>query len=84
MYAPTVDYINIVTTADTQVQPYTSGIRAASNAENIVLEDICPINLSGHLSVSVDPTVAALVLNALDPGASHPVPCAPAQAPPGV
>lgn len=82
VYSPTVHYTNIVTTTDIQVRPYTSGIRDAPNATNIVLQDICPVNLSGHLSVSVDPTVTALALQAL--GTPRPIPCAPSQAPPGV
>ncbi|MFI6166646.1 esterase/lipase family protein [Nocardia sp. NPDC051052] len=84
VYAPNVHYTNIVTTTDIQVQPYTSGIRTAPNATNIVLQDICPVNLAGHLSVSVDPTVTALALRALDPGTPRQIPCAPSQAPPGV
>ncbi|WP_433655414.1 esterase/lipase family protein [Nocardia sp. CA-128927] len=84
VYAPNVHYTNIVTTTDIQVQPYTSGVRPAPNATNIVLQDICPVNLSGHLSVSVDPTVTALALQALDPGTPRQIPCAPSQAPPGV
>ncbi|WP_238846773.1 esterase/lipase family protein [Nocardia arthritidis] len=83
VYSPQPHYTNIVTTADLQVQPYSSGIRDAANATNIVLQDICPINLSGHLSMSVDPTVAALVLQALDPSAVRRIPCAASEAPPG-
>ncbi|MFB8279368.1 esterase/lipase family protein [Nocardia colli] len=84
VYAPNVHYTNIVTTTDIQVQPYTSGVRPAPNATNIVLQDICPVNRAGHLSVSVDPTVTALALHALDPGTLRQIPCAPSQAPPGV
>ncbi|WP_225730147.1 MULTISPECIES: triacylglycerol lipase [unclassified Nocardia] len=84
VYAPGVTYTNIVTRTDMQVQPYTSGIREAPNATNIVLQDVCPVDLSGHLSVSVDPTVAALALRALDPATERAIPCAPSQAPPGV
>ncbi|QIS14202.1 esterase/lipase family protein [Nocardia arthritidis] len=84
VYTPNVGYTNIVTTTDMQVQPYTSGIRGAPNATNIVLQDICPVDLSGHLSLGVDPTVAGLALSALDPVGHYRIPCTPALAPPGI
>ncbi|NNH72599.1 alpha/beta fold hydrolase [Nocardia uniformis] len=81
VYAPEVHYTNLVTRADQEVVPYTSGIRDAPNATNIVLQDVCAANLAGHNSVSVDPTVAALVLNTFAPGTVAEIPCAPSPTP---
>lgn len=81
VYAPEVHYTNLVTRGDTEVVPYTSGIREAPNATNIVLQDVCPVNLAGHNSVSVDPTVAALMLNTFAPGTVGEIPCAPSPTP---
>lgn len=81
VYAPGVHYTNLVTRADTEVVPYTSGIREAPNATNIVLQDVCPVNFAGHNSVSVDPTVAALMLNTFSPGSVAEIPCAPSPSP---
>ncbi|MGX1807486.1 lipase family alpha/beta hydrolase [Nocardia sp. NPDC055321] len=81
VYAPGVQYTNLVTRADTEVVPYTSGVREAPNATNIVLQDVCPVNFAGHNSVSVDPTVAALMLNTFTPGSVAEIPCAPSPSP---
>ncbi|WP_067692594.1 lipase family alpha/beta hydrolase [Nocardia jejuensis] len=81
VYAPDVHYTNLVTKADMEVVPYTSGIREAPNATNITLQDVCPVNLAGHNSVSVDPTVAALMLNTFTPGSVPKIPCAPSPSP---
>lgn len=81
VYAPEVHYTNLVTRADVEVVPYTSGIREAPNAANIVLQDVCPVNFAGHNSVSVDPTVAALMLNTFTPGTIAEIPCAPSPTP---
>ena len=42
----------------------------APSATNIVLQDVCPLNLDEHLPVAFDPRVARIILNALDP--AHP------------
>ncbi|SUA78992.1 Lipase (class 2) [Nocardia otitidiscaviarum] len=81
VYAPEVHYTNLLTRADTEVIPYTSGYREAPNATNIVLQDVCPVNLAGHNAISVDPTVAALMLNTFAPGTVSEIPCAPSPYP---
>ncbi|WP_194814765.1 triacylglycerol lipase [Nocardia sp. XZ_19_385] len=81
VYAPEVQYTNLLTRADTEVVPYTNGYREAPNATNIVLQDVCPVNLAGHNAISVDPTVAALMLNTFSPGTVAEIPCAPSPTP---
>ncbi|MEV6275697.1 alpha/beta fold hydrolase [Nocardia sp. NPDC051832] len=79
VYAPEVRYTNLLTRGDLEVVPYTNGYREAPNATNIVLQDVCPVNFAGHNSISVDPTVAALMLNTF--GTPVEIPCAPSPTP---
>ena len=71
---PGVEHTNIVTRYDLLVVPYTSGIMR-DGGTNIVVQDRCPADLSGHGAVATDPAVARLILNALDPARAAPVPC---------
>jgi len=57
------------------VTPYTSGVFTAPNATNIVIQDRCALDFTGHLGQAIDPNVASLVLHALDP--ASPVRCQP-------
>ena len=75
---PGVDYTSIVTRYDTVVTPYTSGVLApAANVTNIVLQDVCAWDFSGHVGLAVDPNVYAIVKNRLDPAHATPVSCVP-------
>ncbi|HVS29285.1 MAG TPA: alpha/beta fold hydrolase [Solirubrobacteraceae bacterium] len=69
-----IDHTNIVTRTDELVSPYTSGIMR-DGGTNIVLQDVCPTDLSEHIALVFDPVVAQLVLNALDPEHAKPVQC---------
>jgi triacylglycerol lipase len=44
-------------------------------ADNIVVQDVCSLDQSEHLSIAFDPTAAHEILNALDPAHAGPVPC---------
>lgn len=70
---PGIAYTNIVTKLDELVIPYTSGIDPAMT--NIVLQKVCPTDLSEHVQIPSSPNVARLVLNALDPDHAQPVKC---------
>ncbi|NEB79104.1 alpha/beta fold hydrolase [Streptomyces sp. SID14478] len=48
---------------------------ASGPLTNILLQDVCPSDKSGHLRSPYSPTVDALVLNALDPHHATPPPC---------
>lgn len=71
---PGVVHTNIATRYDELVQPYTSGLMS-DGGTNIVLQDVCPSDVSEHAMVAYDPNVARLVLNALDPAHAKPVAC---------
>jgi hypothetical protein len=68
--APGVHYTPIMTTHDELVTPYTSGYLDSPQATNIVVQDICPLDLSEHGAMAFDPVVARLVQNALDPASA--------------
>lgn len=70
-----VDYTMILTRYDQLVVPYTSGLM--DGADNIVLQDGCPTDLSEHLAVAFDPVTLQHVTNALDPAHARPVQCLP-------
>lgn len=69
-----IKHTNIMTATDELVVPYTSG-RMNDGGRNIVLQDVCPADLSEHVAVAFDPVVAQLILNALAPGRAQPVTC---------
>jgi pimeloyl-ACP methyl ester carboxylesterase len=75
--APGVTYTNVMTRTDELVTPYTSGYLYAPGSTNIVLQDVCPLDLSDHIFISFDPVVHRIVLNALDPEHAQPISCAP-------
>jgi triacylglycerol esterase/lipase EstA (alpha/beta hydrolase family) len=66
-----VDYAVITTRYDEVVTPYTSAYLSGPGVKNILLQDSCPLDLSAHVGVIVDPVVQKLVLNELDTSASH-------------
>jgi pimeloyl-ACP methyl ester carboxylesterase len=68
-----VKYTMLMTKHDELVVPYTSGVMAGGpgrSVNNIVLQDVCPLDVSEHVAVAFDPPATQIVLNALDP--SHP------------
>jgi pimeloyl-ACP methyl ester carboxylesterase len=71
---PGIAHTNIITRYDVLVVPYSSGIMRDGGA-NIVLQRICPGNLSDHVAVAFDPVVTRLILNALDRKHARPVRC---------
>ncbi|MFE4500266.1 esterase/lipase family protein [Rhodococcus sp. NPDC056743] len=75
VYADSVEYTNIVTRYDQVVVPYTSGILAASNASNIVVQDGCEQDRSDHIAVVASQRTAVLTLEALDPSTAREIPC---------
>jgi triacylglycerol lipase len=70
-----VAYTSIVTRNDELVSPYTSGIEAAPNMTNLVVQRQCPLDQAEHVAMAADPVVAQDMLNALDPQHPAPVPC---------
>lgn len=61
------DYTVIATKYDEVVMPYKSQFLQGNSAQvtNVLLQDKCPLDVSGHAGVAVDPVVHRWVLNAL-------------------
>ena len=72
---PGITYTNIVTKYDELVQPYTSGIEPGMT--NIVVQDVCKLDLGEHFAIAAEPIAAQLVLNALDPSTAKQPRCRP-------
>ncbi|WP_069163780.1 lipase family alpha/beta hydrolase [Nocardia altamirensis] len=64
---PGVRYTTVGSRVDEMIQPFTNIALRGPGAENIVLQDECPINLTGHFHAVYDAFVQQLVLTILDP-----------------
>jgi triacylglycerol esterase/lipase EstA (alpha/beta hydrolase family) len=65
---PSVQYTTIVTVYDELNTPYWSQfLPAGPNVRNLVLQDACPVDFSGHVRLAYSPNALRLVRNALDP-----------------
>ncbi|GAB2695662.1 alpha/beta fold hydrolase [Nocardia thraciensis] len=64
---PGVRYTTIGSRVDEMIQPFTNIALRGPGAENIVLQDVCPVDLTGHFHLVYDPLVWQLLLNVLDP-----------------
>lgn len=74
---PGPTYTNIVSKYDTVVTPYTSGVMREPGVKDIVLQDVCRLDFSGHLAQAVDPNVNVLIRQALDPANPPRLVCVP-------
>lgn len=73
---PGPHYLNISSENDEVVLPYTSGqMPPAPNVKNVILQDICETDLSGHLAMAISPNVAAMILRDFDPTFTTPLTC---------
>ncbi|MFJ9662376.1 esterase/lipase family protein [Streptomyces griseoflavus] len=74
---PGVRYTVIATRYDQVVTPYRSSYLTGPNVRNVLLQDLCPVDLSEHLAVGLfDRIVFHEVANALDPARAKPTTCA--------
>lgn len=78
---PGPTYTNIVSRYDGVVVPYTSGVLNEPGVTNIVLQDRCWLDVSGHLALAVDPNVTSHILWALNGRSGPRPPCVPFVAP---
>jgi len=75
---PGVNYVSIVSRYDEVVTPYTSGVLApAANVENILLQDACALDFTGHLGQAWDPNVFRLIDARLDRTKPQRIRCTP-------
>ncbi|MER5358259.1 alpha/beta fold hydrolase [Streptomyces sp. NPDC002785] len=74
---PGVRYTVIATRYDEVVTPYPSQYLDGPNVRNVLLQDLCPVDLSEHVAIgTVDRIAYHEVANALDPARATPTTCA--------
>ncbi|MFF1557720.1 esterase/lipase family protein [Streptomyces sp. NPDC058279] len=74
---PGVAYTVITTKYDEVVTPYTSGFLSGSNVRNVVLQDLCALDLSEHVAIGLTDRIAwHEAANALDPAHAERTTCA--------
>ncbi|MGC0332973.1 triacylglycerol esterase/lipase EstA (alpha/beta hydrolase family) [Streptomyces sp. SAI-170] len=74
---PGVRYTVIATKYDEVVTPYSSGWLEGPNVRNVLLQDLCPLDLSEHLAIGLlDRITFHEVAAALDPAHATPSTCA--------
>ncbi|CAL9411585.1 hypothetical protein SUDANB176_01676 [Streptomyces sp. enrichment culture] len=74
---PGVRYTVIATKYDEVVTPYRSQYLSGPGVRNVLLQALCPLDLSGHLAVGLFDRIAFHeVANALDPARATPTTCA--------
>ncbi|MFI5547524.1 esterase/lipase family protein [Streptomyces sp. NPDC051815] len=74
---PGVKYTVIATKYDEVVTPYRSGFLEGPNVRNVVLQDLCAVDLSEHVAIGlVDRIAWHEAVNALDPANAERTTCA--------
>ena len=74
---PGVKYTVLATKYDEVVTPYQSQFLSGSGVHNVLLQDLCPLDLSEHVAIGLFDRIAFHeVANALDPAHSTPTTCA--------
>ncbi|MBW5485286.1 esterase/lipase family protein [Streptomyces bambusae] len=74
---PGVDYTVISTRYDQVVTPYRSQFLSGSNVRNVVLQDLCLLDLSEHVAIGLTDRIAwHEAVNALDPAHARQTTCA--------
>ena len=76
---PGVAYTVIATRYDEVVTPYESQFIHEPGVKNVLIQDLCPANVSEHATIGLTDRMAFHeVTNALDPAHAEPNPCLPA------
>ncbi|WP_424214520.1 esterase/lipase family protein [Streptomyces sp. BI20] len=74
---PGVDYTVIATRYDEVVTPYRTQFLDGPNVRNVLLQDLCPVDLSEHVTIALtDRIVWHEAANALDPAHAERTTCA--------
>ncbi|MBK3389832.1 triacylglycerol lipase [Streptomyces sp. DEF1AK] len=73
---PGVQYTVIATRYDQVVTPYRSQYLDGPNVRNVLVQDLCPVNISEHVAIgTIDRIAFHEVANALDPANATPPNC---------
>nr|WP_307828393.1 alpha/beta fold hydrolase [Antrihabitans sp. YC2-6] len=65
--APGVRYTTIGSRVDEVIQPFENIALHGPGATNLVVQDLCPPNMTGHFQLVYDPFTLQLIMNAMDP-----------------
>ncbi|MFZ2526453.1 MAG: alpha/beta fold hydrolase [Rhodococcus sp. (in: high G+C Gram-positive bacteria)] len=74
---PGVEYTTIGSRVDEVIQPPGNVALHGSGAVNLVIQDLCPDNLTGHFNMPYDNFSLALIRQTLDPDSYGSGPCVP-------
>ncbi|MET9215736.1 MULTISPECIES: esterase/lipase family protein [unclassified Nocardia] len=74
---PGVRYVTVGSRVDEMIQPFDNIALHGAGAENLVLQDLCADDLTGHFHMVYDPFVQQLLLQVLDPAHAPAPVCAP-------
>lgn len=74
---PGVEYTTIGTRVDEVIQPPSNVALHGPGAVNLVIQDLCPDNLTGHFNMPYDNFSLALIRQTLDPDSYGLGPCVP-------
>ncbi|MFC9895854.1 esterase/lipase family protein [Nocardia sp. NPDC127579] len=66
-------YVTIGSRVDEMIQPFDNIALHGPGARNLVLQDLCPANLTGHFHMVYDEFIQDLLRQVLDPSAPAPV-----------
>jgi triacylglycerol lipase len=72
-----VQYVTIGSRIDEMIQPVAGIALSGPNTTNLFIQDLCPVNFTGHFQLPYDPFTLQLAVNALDPEAAQPPNCVP-------
>ncbi len=64
---PGVDYWTIGSTVDERITPNENQALHGKGAHNVLIQDLCPGNMSGHMQLPYDPFAQQLMFNILSP-----------------
>jgi triacylglycerol esterase/lipase EstA (alpha/beta hydrolase family) len=70
-----VRYTTIASRVDEMIQPYTNVALRSPGARNLVIQDLCPADMSGHFNLVYDRFAQQLAINALGGPGYAPPPC---------
>ena len=72
---PGIEYTVIASRFDILVTPTETSFVREPGVHNVLVQDLCPFDLVGHVGLAFDPGVYDMITNGLDPASARPVRC---------
>lgn len=70
-----VNYTSIRSNTDVIATPPKNAMIDGEGNTNLVLQDACPFDLSGHLAMAISPNITKMIARAIDPARAKPMRC---------